>query len=242
MTIFFQWQNAVLRKVFLKQISSNIMLELNEELAELAGTIIGDGCLSKYWARYDNCWRFEIAYTGHAHDREHYTNFIRPTFIKYFGIKGSLTNRKTCNAVQFHMKSKRPFDYFNALGLPIGHKQFDLKIPLKILENNVFALSCVKGIWDTDGSIYRRYSKIYRSQKKHYPNYAIMELKMKANVVNDVKKILEANNISCNRIVQNDGEYVLRITNQKMIQKYVQSIGFRNKYHLNRFNLITNNR
>ncbi|MBI5884815.1 hypothetical protein HZB89_01815 [archaeon] len=210
-------------------------------MAELTGIILGDGCLSKYWAKWDACWRFEIAITGHKHDEPHYLEFIQPMFKKYFGMKGPLTLRHTCNAIQFHVKSKIPFEFFKALGLPAGKKQFDLSIPRPILENNSFALACIRGLWDTDGSIYRRYSKKYVNHPIHYNKYATMELKMKSSIVIVVKKILEANGISCNKIIENKGEKVLRINRQEMIQRYVSVIGFRNKHHLNRFMAIIGN-
>lgn len=37
---------------------------LNENLSEFIGALIGDGCLSKYWCKYDNRWRYIIAFAG----------------------------------------------------------------------------------------------------------------------------------------------------------------------------------
>ena len=86
-------------------------MELNEELAELTGTLIGDGCLSKYFANFDRRWRYEIAFTGNNDEYDYYCDFVRPAFEKYFGSKGRLFIRKD-NSTRFHVLSKRAFDFF----------------------------------------------------------------------------------------------------------------------------------
>ena len=212
---------------------------MTEELAELTGTILGDGCLSTYVAKTENRRRFEIAYTGHIHDEAHYLDFIQPMFMKYFGVKGNLSRRKTCNAVQFHVKSKRVFEYFNSLGIPVGEKGKVLEIPNQILDNPAFALACVRGIWDTDGSVYPRYSKKYKNHAKHYSHYAVLGLRMKSRVIMQVREILVAEGIFCNKLLlQRDGAFALRITNQEVIKKYFSLIGFRNQYHTDRLSAI----
>ncbi|MDO8647190.1 MAG: hypothetical protein Q7R70_02120, partial [Candidatus Diapherotrites archaeon] len=65
-------------------------MKINLEVAEFVGALLGDGCLSKYWSNSENCWRFEIAFTGSNSDFDYYNKFIQPTVLKNFGLRGRL--------------------------------------------------------------------------------------------------------------------------------------------------------
>lgn len=209
-------------------------MELNEEIAEVIGALLGDGCISKYWSKSEGHWRYEVAFTGSADDFEYYKKFIQPVFKKYFNVRGRLFLRRD-NSTRYHIRSRRVFMQLCDLGVPIGEKGPNLKIPDEIFVNNSLLLACVRGIWNTDGSIYRRYTKIYKGQKVLYGKYLVMELKMIAGpLVKQVKEALNLNGIKTSSITKKANQFVLRVGQQGAITKYLNLINFSNVHHSNR--------
>ena len=68
---------------------------LDEDLAEVVGALIGDGCLCKFWSKARRTWRYELLFTGGwDKDHEYYTARIQPIIYEKFGIKGYLERNK----------------------------------------------------------------------------------------------------------------------------------------------------
>lgn len=207
---------------------------INSDFAELFGAMIGDGCLSKYYSNYDNRFKYCVLITGHTHDELYFRNTIRPIFKKLFGINGCIRFKKSDNVTRFETISKRIFDNFVKFGFPVGLKK-SLFIPQEILQTNDYALSCVRGIFDTDGSIYFRYSKQYSGHTKRY-DYKNIEFKMNSyEVINSIKNILCDNGITTTNIRKNKNSFVLKITNQKSVFKFREMVRPNNPYHIERF-------
>lgn len=210
-------------------------LKLNASLSEVYGALIGDGCLSKY-SRKDRPSKQKIVlYTGHLkNDTPYYKNTIKPIFIKKFNTTGYLYERKKYNCVRYITYNKEAFNFFLDLGFPVGKKR-NLKIPKEICSNNKYALACTRGIFDTDGTIYRRYSKKYKNHKQKY-NHLVIQIKLNSKeVIEQIKDILERNKINTTKIGRYKNSFVLRITNQKHIHNFFKIIKPSNKYHLLRY-------
>ncbi|MFC1769201.1 hypothetical protein ACFLZX_05545, partial [Nanoarchaeota archaeon] len=73
---------------------------MNEDLAELYGVMIGDGCLT---ISKSNNRRYGIAHiTGHLkHDWDYYQSYIRPIVQREFKLNGSLQKREEYNCLYF---------------------------------------------------------------------------------------------------------------------------------------------
>jgi len=211
------------------------LIKINEGLAEIYGALIGDGCLSQYPTKDRNNPKKVILFTGHlSHDFDYYVKIIRPIFIKEFNTKGYIYKREKYNCIRYVLSNNVAFEFFKKSGFPIG-KKLKLGIPRSILLENKKSISCVRGIFDTDGSIYQRYSKKYKNHAKHY-NYHVIQFKMNSKeVIKQIKLILENNNIKTNKIIKDKKCYVLRITNQKEIDKFMQLIKPNNRYHRERY-------
>jgi len=208
-------------------------MQLDEQIAEVVGALIGDGCLSEYQTRAGRR-RQEIAFTGNITDFDYYENFIRPSIRSRFGVAGRLFTRDN-NSTRYHIMNREAFGFFAGLGIPIGKKGRKLEIPTKILADRQLSIACIRGIWNTDGSIYRRYTKIYPGQKRIYDKYLVMQLKMiSERVVRQTKEILNSNGIQTSGITKNSGQFVLRIGKQSEINRYFELVGFSNPHHKNR--------
>jgi DNA-binding transcriptional regulator WhiA len=212
---------------------------MNEGLAELYGAMIGDGCLSQYYSNYDKRQRYCLLLTGHTHDEPYYRKTIRAISIKAFGTKGCIRFRKKDNTVRFEILKKTIFDFIRNFGFPIGLKN-NLNIPNKILSKNRLSLACVRGIFDTDGSIYKRYSKKYKNHVRLY-DYQVIQFKLKSEqIIKQIKGILNKNNIRTTRIGASMNTFVVRITDQKEIKKFMETVRPSNHYHTERYLNSTN--
>ncbi|MBN2067409.1 MAG: hypothetical protein JW744_03000 [Candidatus Diapherotrites archaeon] len=206
---------------------------LTSELAEFTGALLGDGCLSKYFVKSENRERYELAFTGSVDDFSYYNETLQPIICNAFGVKGRLFFRG--NSTRFHIKSKKVFNFFAGLGFMVGKKGQTLSIPEVFLERDELALAVVRGLWNTDGSIYRRYNKMYPGHARLYNKALVMQLKMNSNkLLLQVKEILAVAGIKTSSITKEKKAFSLHIGSQDAIKKYLKLIGFSNKHHLKR--------
>ncbi len=209
-------------------------IKINKGFAEFYGAMIGDGCLSRYFSSYDNRYKYCVLLTGHTHDEPYYRNTIRPIFRKVFGIDGCIRFKRKDNVVRFETVSKRIFYSISRLGFPTGIKD-RLYIPKCILGNSNLSLACIRGVFDTDGSVYSRYSKVYKNQKRKY-TYANIEIKMNSEeVIRSIKQILDANGIKTAEIRRNGAAYILNVHHQGSVRLFFKKVKPSNKYHIERF-------
>lgn len=146
------------RKSFNKPIFS-------EELAEFIGIMLGDGGISKN----------QIKITFNAKDIE-YLNFTGELISRLFDIPFGVCKRKNCLAFDVVISRVALVDFLtNEVGLKVGNKvQQQVDIPSWIKENKKFLLACVRGLVDTDGSVfkhsYKVNNKIYHYKKLAFSN------------------------------------------------------------------------
>jgi hypothetical protein len=83
----------------------------------------------------------------------------------------------------------------------------------------------IRGIYHAEGSIYRRYSKRYNRHAKVYDNLLTIQIRMKlSTLMHQLREELTKLGISCNRLIDRDGVYTLRITSQLMVRKFLEII------------------
>ncbi len=211
---------------------------MNEEIAELIGAILGDGCLSTYWDECNKRQRYDIVFTGHTHDYKYYTQNIIPTIRKNFGIKGYLRLRKDDNTTRYAISSKRVFEYFKKFKIPIGKKGPFLKIPKEILQKRNLKIACIRGIFDTDGTIYSRYSKAYSNHPKKYDYGVIQFTSISRPLITQIHGTLKSIGIKPYKISVRQRSFATGITDQKEIIKFFRTIKPNNKHHLQRYRKI----
>jgi len=210
-------------------------MKINEDKAELYGALIGDGCLSRYNVKNRIKPREVILYTGHlVNDLDYYNNVVVPLFVQEFKTVGYLQERKSYNCIIYTVFNREVFNFFEKMGFPVGKKS-KLRIPDEILNNKKKAISCVRGIFDTDGSVYKRYSQKYKNHSRLY-NYLVIQIRLNSfEVINQIKQILTKIDINTNKIGRYKKSYVLRVTDQKHIKRFMEIIKPSNKYHLVRY-------
>lgn len=208
------------------------MVIWSEELAEVYGALLGDGCLSTY--KSGGRRHYVVLFAGHTRDDSYYVGVIRPVFEKIFNFSGYLRYRKDYNSVLLSFHSKKVFDFFRNIGFPVGVKG-ELSIPNKAFLETNLALACIRGIFQTDGSIYNRYSKAYVGHAKHY-NYKNIQFKMNAkNLLQQIKSILERVRIKSGNIRKDGNSFVLTIHTQSSVKRFYELVKPNHPYYVERF-------
>lgn len=133
----------------------------SDELAELLGILMGDGCLCKFYDRREQRKRHIIEVTGHSHELRYYETVVRPIFMKLFGIRGYLYKRRGQNTLRFITKSRRIYEFLKSVGMPEGtkNKSKTFVIPNWIIETPNFAKACIRGLTDTDGTVFKSHGR-----------------------------------------------------------------------------------
>lgn len=215
--------------------------EINEDVSELIGVIIGDGCISKYKPK-DRAERTVLLITGNWEtDRKYYEQTLMKSFKENFQYDANLYHRKDDNTARLWVYDKSVVSFFIQIGLKVGPKK-DITIPKKIFQKKRNLISCIRGIFNTDGSVYSRYSKKYKRHAKKYTNYAVTEFKSKSKkLIKQIKNSLQKIGIKTTVISKPKGKStsVVRITSQKNVKKFFTSINPR-KYHWERYKKIIN--
>lgn len=118
--------------------------------------------------------------------------------------------------------------YLHSLGLPIGNKvkqQFD--IPEWIKRNQRFAVACVRGLVDTDGSVFM-HNYISKGRQYHYKKLSFTSRSLPLQM--SVAKILT--DLGMRARVSG---YDVRLDSIADVQKYFSIIGSHNPKHLKRY-------
>jgi DNA-binding transcriptional regulator WhiA len=154
-------------------------MEITKELSELIGIIIGDGNI-----HYNQKTRkYYIEITGNLNERKffaHISNLFKILINKPGNIR---INR----GLRLRVYNKE-FVEFLIYNLELHYnkgKCYSVEIPNKIYKNNNYVSSCLRGIFDTDGS----YFLADKGYRKDYPCIEISTCS--ANLSKQIIKILE---------------------------------------------------
>jgi hypothetical protein len=190
------------------------------ELAEFAGILMGDGGISDR----------QVTITLHDTDDKEYSKFVIKLAEKIFGVKPSVyhSSKDSVNDIVISRTELVKF-LTEKVGLPKGNKvkqQFD--IPAWIKGDRKFRVACVRGLFDTDGSVFtHRYKvngKLYKYKKLSFTS-------LSRPLIESVHKILQGLGIGA-RVAQNKE---VRIDSILDVDKYFKLVGSDNPKHLRRY-------
>lgn len=120
---------------------------LSEEFAEILGALAGDGHIGGI--------PYEVSITcSNQVDRE-YIFYLKPVLDRLFGVKFKISVQNNCIKLKTYSKNL-VFFLHNQYGLPLGRKKGKLKVPLNLRKNKKFLRAYMRGLFDTDGTIYIR--------------------------------------------------------------------------------------
>jgi len=141
--------------VIIKNKTQNINTpkQIDEKLAEFIGLLAGDGHVSRI--------NYEISVTCHKKlDKDYINNRVSKLFLDLFSIDAKIRESKENNVVRCSVHSKMLSEYLTTNFLiPRGKKKGKLHIPTQIRTEKELLIPYIRGLFDTDGSIYCRRKK-----------------------------------------------------------------------------------
>jgi len=200
----------------------------SEELAEFYGIMLGDGNSTKI--KDYKIGTYMIRIVGDLNkDKEYLSDYVKQLIEELFKIKVRVGRFKS-NAMFIEAHSIKLVDFLESKGFKPGNKiKNQLQIPKWIKQNPKYLSLCLRGLYDTDGSVYKLTNQNC---------YQIDFCNKNQYLLEDVRESLICLGICPSKISKRKDIY---ITKKEEIRKFLKLIGFRNPKHLCRlemFNLM----
>lgn len=192
------------------------------ELAEFLGIMLGDGCITVI----EKMYAYQVRIALNPKNEESYAKFVCKLVEKVFGIKPKLYYKGT--ALYVCINNKDMVQHLKAYGLLSGNKLVNKAgIPLWIKEDNGFLAACLRGLIDTDGSVYRLSNQDPQLLRISFKSVS-------STLQRDVLDAFTSLGIRTSKVIYNN----IHITAKSEIGKYLRTIGFNNLKNVQRlFNL-----
>lgn len=186
----------------------------DRELAEFVGIMMGDGGVAPY----------HISITLNSETDKSYAIFVKRLITKLFGVKPKIYKDPHVKALDIVVHRKSLVEFCKNIGLKIGNKiKQGLDIPGWILSNTEFTKSCIKGLVDTDGSLFIHSYKV-KDKVYFYPKLSFTSASQ--SLIKSVRKALIK--LGFNARISKSGKDVL-IESKGDVGKYLQIIGSSNE-------------
>lgn len=194
--------------------------EKSVAFAEFIGIMMGDGGMTPA----------QLAITLHHIDDLAFSQFVVHLIERLFGIKPSVYHHPKDSVNIITISRSGLVKHLHELGLPIGNKvkqRFD--IPFWIKENREYMIACIRGLVDTDGSVF---THRYRVNGKMYFYKKICFSSSSPPLIATVQQFLAKEGFYA-RISRNGKN--IRIESIAGVKQYFDLIGTSNPKHLKRY-------
>ncbi len=197
--------------------------ERNEKLAELIGIILGDGNVN-YYKRGKKIGVYQVTIAGDKKlDRDYHLNHVSPLFNELFDVEIKEKISKKNNGRFLVISSKQLVNFFIENGLKSGDKiRNQVTIPPWIKENPAYLKACIRGLYDTDGSVYKLTNQ---------NSYQVCFTNRNRVLLDDTRNALLSLGIMVSKITK---EKDILITKKSELRKFLNEVGFQNPKHLNK--------
>lgn len=192
----------------------------SELLAEFIGIMMGDGGMSKYQA----------VITLHRLDDVEYARYVSGIIQKLFAVVPGIQYTKDKLALRIVLSRKNIVSFLQKCGLPVGDKlRHGLDIPFWIKRNRTYRVACVRGLTDTDGSVF---THSYISKGKRYSYKKLGFTSASPALISSVAKIYSECGLRP-RVSKNGKD--VRIDSITDMKRFFSTIGTHNPKHLRRY-------
>lgn len=219
---WFEWweREGKYNKNSITQPLSVILPKKSKELAEFVGIVLGDGSISKR----------QITITLHSHDDREYSQFVIKLIKKLFKLKPGISYDTNSHVVNISISRIKLVHFFvHTLGLKIGNKvKQQVDIPFWIKQRRNFCISCIRGLVDTDGSVF---THRYQVKNKEYVYKKLQFTSHSEPLRMSVFQILQDLRLT----VRLTKKYDIWIDSPKELEKYLSIVGSHNSKHLKRY-------
>lgn len=196
--------------------------------AELLGALTGDGFMGNYGERKQI---YMIQFTGDKRYEKEYFLYLNEIIQQITGVNPTYREPKG-NTFRLIIHSKKLFDHIiKKHQFPVGKKE-NISVPAKILQNNNLMNFFIRGLFDTDGSLYFDKRKNY---SKPYPRLIIYTTSH--NLFKEVNNYLNKYFKTRTGITQREHRktcYCIEIYGHNQLQKWKKLIGFSNLKHIHK--------
>ena len=192
----------------------------SKELAEFVGIMLGDGGISKY----------QLSITLHRFDDKEYSKIVVALVKKLFNVPVGTYYRKKDLSVSFIISRIELVRFsVDTLGLKIGNKiKQQVDIPDWIKQNKLYSIACVRGLIDTDGSVF---THKYQVNGKFYKYKKLAFTSCSKPLRHSVFSILKNNGMKPRLAQDRD----VRIDSIADVKRYFEVFNSHNSKHLKRF-------
>jgi transposase-like protein len=190
-------------------------------LAELVGIILGDGQISD----------LQVVVSNHAEHERQYSAFVAQLFYDLFALEASLDLRPK-NTLNVVVSSIALVEHLETLGLYRGSKvSRQVGIPEWIFEDGEYICACIRGLVDTDGSVFlhrQRYKqREYRFLELYFSNHS-------QPLLAGMERLL-----SCLQYIPKRDNRGVTLYRQEEVKRYFETVSTHNPYHRGRYARFT---
>jgi len=206
---------------------------MSKELAEFVGVVIGDGSI-----RYKpDISQYYVEIAGNMYEEKDYYNYLRDLVLDVFNLKSHLFFRQ--GAIRLRVNSRKLVEFLvlELKMVPNKDKCKNVTIPEQIICDPRLLTQCLKGIVDTDGSLFLA-NKGYR---KDYPSIELNTISM--GLANQLKEILSTNfriGFRSHKRGNYNRLYKISLNGDYMVDKWFNEIGFSNPKNLKKYKKLKN--
>ena len=187
------------------------------KLAEFIGIMLGDGGISQR----------QVSITLNRETDKEYIKFVRKMLKNLFGVSPSIYPDPNSKADALVISRTELVNYLTQkLGLKIGNKvKQKIDIPKWVKQKKEYQIACLRGLVDTDGSVYKHK---YTIKEKVYCYQKLSFCSLSPSLLFTVFEILK--NLGLKPRICKDKE--IKIENTQNVRKYFETVGSNNKKHL----------
>ncbi len=203
-------------------------MKLNEQNAELIGALIGDGNI------YLNHNKYRIGFVGNQITDKLYFKHLRKLIDSVWKKKVKIKIRS--NGIRINLDSKEICNFLvDELKIPYGRGKCEkVEIPVQIINNWNLLKNTLRGIADTDGSV-------FVSKKPGINKYPSIEITTTSKkLAEQIREVLINKRFRVAKIwgykskLSKRVAYKVPLNGKSNLKNWVNEIGFSNPYKLNR--------
>jgi hypothetical protein len=202
---------------------------LTEEMSELIGILLGDGLI--LYDTIKHRYLFSIYFNGV--DEVEYLIYVKKFLIDIYKKspienweRDKPTAKDNAKGVSLTLYGKEIVEGLLELGLKSGNKVMNqVGVPSCVFEEKKFIIKCLKGLFDTDGSLF-----LNKSRKSIYLSYSSGSMNLVKGFIKLCKKIeINAHFYGAyDRMNKKTGtiskEYLVHISQKEMVKKFLNII------------------
>lgn len=188
-----------------------ISIPQSKELAELIGIILGDGHIHAQEQTEDKTQQYYVSVTLHEDEKE----MIRRTetlISDLIGKEPLKFSNSQFKSIQIRLVGKLGVIMMKDHGLKPGNKvENQVGVPEWIKNDEKYSIKCLKGLIDTDGTIYQR----------NHDGYYVAQFKNRSlTLLEDFEDMCAMLDIRCSK----SGKFQIQIASQQELKKFLRKI------------------